>query len=94
MKMIKLRNGFEVSAVGFGTYPLKVHQLLRTVPNLSQYGITLVDTAHDYKNESLIGLAGLFNKESIVYSTKMSVKQQRARNGGYTRGVFYRASST
>ena len=79
MEKVKLRNEFEVSAIGFGTYPLKAHQILRKRTNLTKYGITLVDTAHDYKNEKLIGFAGKFSKNSLVYSTKMSVKQQRAR---------------
>jgi len=91
MEKIILRNGVEVSSIGFGTYPLKAYQIIRIVPNLSKYGITLVDTAHDYDNERLIGVAGKMSNAPLFYCTKMSVKQQKARNargGVYKRGIF------
>lgn len=92
MEYKKLRNGLKVSAVGFGTYPLRVDQIFHTVPRLSEYGINLVDTAHDYRNEQWIGLASKVRKERLVISTKMSVAQQRDRKflggGVYQRGVY------
>lgn len=76
MKYFTLRNGIKLSAIGLGTYPMKNYQIFRTVPNVYKAGVNLIDTAHDYKNERMIGIARKFGNKSPLISTKMSVSEQ------------------
>lgn len=83
MEYVKLRNGMQLSCIGMGSYPVRKERLLLTVPHLTDGGINIIDTAHDYNNERWIGLARKFIKDKYLVSTKMSVGQQK--NGGYAR---------
>ena len=95
MEFVKLRNGLELSSVGFGSYPLRPHQILRIIPRLSGSGINFVDTAHDYENEVWLGLSNKLNRnQNLCFSTKMSVGQQRERKkfgGVIQEKYFYKA---
>lgn len=83
MEYFELRNGIMLSCIGMGTFSMRADQLIRTIPFVSQLGINLIDSAHDYKNEMVIGIASkLVQNKNVHLSTKMSVSQQK-RGGVY-----------
>ncbi len=51
----KLRNNVEIPIIGFGSWPLKGDMLKKSLQEALKNGISQIDTAHKYGNESDIG---------------------------------------
>ena len=68
---VKLNSGYEMPMIGLGTFqvekaePEKLRQVIR---NAVQVGYKLIDCAHMYENEAVIGqeLDAMINKEGIL----------------------------
>src|ERR1700733_15304177 len=54
---ILARQGLEMPALGFGTWPLKGDECISAVRTALEVGYRHLDTAQAYKNESEIGVA-------------------------------------
>lgn len=71
---IILNNGLTIPAVGFGTWMLKGEAGKRAVLDALAVGYRLIDTAHMYDNEAMVGQAvaesGL-RREDIFITTKL-----------------------
>lgn len=55
IKSCKLRNNVEIPTIGFGSWPLKGDTLKNSLQEALKNGISHIDTAHKYGNESDIG---------------------------------------
>ena len=51
METIKLRNGVEIPAIGFGTYQIDASECERCVLDAINAGYRMIDTAQFYGNE-------------------------------------------
>ena len=73
MKVITLANGYEIPAVGFGTFPQK-ETLLDSVPAAMACGCRLVDVSDNYGNERFAGegMARGGGNGTMVVVTKFS----------------------
>lgn len=73
-KHIILNNGLTMPIVGFGTWMLKGEAGKRAVLDALAVGYRLIDTAHMYDNEAMVGQAvaesGL-RREDIFITTKL-----------------------
>ena len=73
-KHIILNNGLPMPIVGFGTWMLKGEAGKRAVLDALAVGYRLIDTAHMYDNEAMVGQAvaesGL-RREDIFITTKL-----------------------
>lgn len=54
-KTRKLRDGYQIPSIGFGTYPLRGEPGVAAVRRALQVGYRLVDTAFNYDNEAAVG---------------------------------------
>lgn len=78
MKKIKLNNGVEIPALGFGTFQITDPKIVENaVKNAIQIGYRLIDTAQIYGNEEGVGkgikASGIDRKE-IFLTTKIWIK--------------------
>lgn len=78
MKKIKLNNGVEIPALGFGTFQITDPKIVENaVKNAIQIGYRLIDTAQIYGNEEGVGkgikTSGIDRKE-IFLTTKIWIK--------------------
>ena len=79
MKTITLSNGYEIPAVGFGTFPQK-ESLLESVPAAMSCGCRLIDASDNYGNERFAGegMARGGGNASMTIVTKFSRPLQTA----------------
>lgn len=72
METIKLRNGVEIPAIGFGTYQIDASECERCVLDAINAGYRMIDTAQFYGNEQCVGSAvkkcGLKREELFLIS--------------------------
>lgn len=54
---IRLSSGFDIPAIGFGTYPLRGEDGVSAVHSAIDVGYRLIDTAFNYDNEAAVGQA-------------------------------------
>lgn len=84
MNKIVLSNGIEMPAIGFGTFPMKNLELIKSVWNGVDVGFTLFDTAAAYRNEIELGIAlkrySRSQRSKLFISTKISNRQQEMRD--------------
>lgn len=77
MKTVKLNNGVEMPAIGFGVYQIPAGDTERCVSDALEVGYRMIDTAASYFNEKQVGDAirhsGLKRKEIFV-TTKLWVQ--------------------
>ena len=57
MKTIRLNNGVEMPALGFGVFRLSPAECERCVLDAIETGYRSIDTAQDYQNEEGVGAA-------------------------------------
>lgn len=73
-KHIILNNGLTMPAVGFGTWMLKGDAGKQAIREALSVGYRLIDTAHMYDNETIVGQAvaesGL-RREDVFITTKL-----------------------
>lgn len=94
---IKLSNGVEMPAMGFGTYPMTGKTLYKAMLCALESGCTLFDTAHSYPNEGSIGeeLSRIFGSTSfergdVFITSKIGDRLDHGMPMGY---YFYNSSS-
>ena len=77
MKTVKLNNGVEMPAIGFGVYQIPAGDTERCVSDALEVGYRMIDTAASYFNEKQVGDAirhsGL-KREEIFVTTKLWVQ--------------------
>ena len=77
MKTVKLNNGVEMPAIGFGVYQIPASDTERCVSDALEVGYRMIDTAASYFNEKQVGDAirhsGL-KREEIFVTTKLWVQ--------------------
>ena len=77
MKKVRLNNGVEMPAIGFGVFQIPQTETERCVSEALEAGYRMVDTAASYFNEKEVGLAirnsGL-KREEIFVTTKLWVQ--------------------
>ena len=77
MKAVKLNNGVEMPAIGFGVYQIPAGDTERCVSDALEVGYRMIDTAASYFNEKQVGDAirhsGL-KREEIFVTTKLWVQ--------------------
>lgn len=77
MKTVKLNNGVEMPAIGFGVYQIPAGDTERCVSDAFEVGYRMIDTAASYFNEKQVGDAirhsGL-KREEIFVTTKLWVQ--------------------
>lgn len=77
MKTVKLNNGVEMPAIGFGVYQIPAGDTERCVNDALEVGYRMIDTAASYFNEKQVGDAirhsGL-KREEIFVTTKLWVQ--------------------
>lgn len=82
MEMIKLNNGVEMPAAGFGVYQIRdAEECTRCVLDAINAGYRLIDTAQSYGNEEAVGKAIVQSpvpREELFITTKVWIS-----NGGY-----------
>lgn len=54
---LRLSSGFDIPAIGFGTYPLRGEDGVAAVRSAIETGYRLIDTAFNYDNEAAVGRA-------------------------------------
>lgn len=57
VQRIRLRNGLEIPAVGFGTASLRGEDGVKSIAQAIRTGFRLLDTAYNYENEATVGQA-------------------------------------
>lgn len=81
---IILNNGLTIPAVGFGTWMLKGEAGKRAVLDALAVGYRLIDTAHLYDNEAMVGQAvaesGLRREDIFITTRRNSVRPGPAMN--------------
>lgn len=72
---LTLNDGFEIPAIGFGTYPLVGDEGYRAVRSALDAGYRLIDSAVNYENEGTVGKAIRdFLRESGVDRSEITVQ--------------------
>ena len=94
---IKLSNGVEMPAMGFGTYPMTGKTLYRAMLCALECGCTLFDTAHSYPNEGSMGEelnrifgSTSFGRKDVFITSKIGDRLDHGMPMGY---YFYNSSS-
>lgn len=54
---IKLQDGYDIPALGFGTYTLNGHRGVKIISDAIQQGYRMLDSAFNYENEGAVGQA-------------------------------------
>ena len=80
MKNIKLRNGFEIPPIGFGSYKIPAeNEGAGIIVDALKAGYRLIDTATMYKNEDLVGEGlrrafgeGIATRGQVTVTTKVA----------------------
>ncbi len=74
---LTLNDGYELPAIGFGTYPLQGDEGYRAVRSALDAGYRLIDTAVNYENEGIVGKAIRdFLHESGVDRSEITVQSK------------------
>ncbi len=75
IKKLKLRNGYEIPCIGFGTYGMKNEEVVvRAIKTAFDMGYRHIDTASAYQNEKSIGRAIAeynIDREEIFITSKV-----------------------
>ena len=70
MKYLTLNNGIEMPVLGYGTWEVRGKAGLRALHYAIEAGYRLIDTAHMYENEDIVGEAvqqsGLSRSEFFI----------------------------
>ena len=90
MKYLTLNNGIEMPVLGYGTWEVRGKARLRALHYAIEAGYRLIDTAHMYENEDIVGEAvqqsGLSRSEffcalscwymtfKVIYNTNYFIK--------------------
>lgn len=74
MQTMKMNNGIEIPAIGYGVYLMSSDEVERHVPEALKMGYTHIDTANAYFNEVAVGKAvkatGV-NREDLFITSKL-----------------------
>ncbi len=76
--LIRLSSGYDIPALGLGTYSLTGEKCVRAVRTALDCGYRLIDTAHMYHNESEVGRAVRESgvaREDVFVTTKLYPNQ-------------------
>ena len=86
MKTIRLNNGVEMPALGFGVFRLSPAECERCVLDAIETGYRSIDTAQDYQNEEGVGAAiskcGI-PRDQLFITTKVWVQDQKNEETAY-----------
>lgn len=82
---IKLRNGLDLPAVGFGTAGVKGPSGIETIASAINNGYRLIDTAYNYENEGTVGQA--IKRSSIDRSELMVSSKLPGRHHKYKQAI-------
>lgn len=84
---IKLSNGIEMPAEGFGVFQVPEAECQRVVEDAISVGYRLIDTASSYKNEASVGAAvremvrrGCVKREDLFVTTKAYIQEMGYEN--------------
>lgn len=71
---LKLNDGYEIPALGFGTYTLKAHKGVEVMTRALENGYRMLDSAFNYENEGAVGQAvrqSELKREDIFITSKL-----------------------
>lgn len=80
----KLRNNVEIPIIGFGSWPLKGDMLENSLQEALKNGISHIDTAHKYENESDIGdflVKNKIDRNTLFLTSKYELAQFLGKKG-------------
>ena len=86
LPMMKMNDGADLPAIGFGTVKVKGAQGVNTVQSAIEAGYRLIDTSTNYNNEGMVGEA--VRRSSVAREELMISSKLPGHSHGYDRAIL------